>query len=85
MEKKCHNTDPLSGIKRLMDSIRSEIANLENMIKSGIAAVFFESHREDIDSSTSLAILQVYTTPEVIIESSIEYSIDDEKGQQRTF
>ncbi len=85
MDNKCHNTDLLSGIKRLMDSIGSEIANLENVIKSNIAAVFFESHCQDIDSSTSLAIPQVYTTPEVIIESSIEHTIDDEKGQQGRF
>ncbi len=55
-----------------MDSIKSSITSLENMIKSDIDAIFPEyPFYDDIDSSTSLAILQRYTTPEAMVNASI--------------
>ena len=73
LESHNHERSPLSGLTRLMNTIRSNITRLTNQIKSDLAAVFPEyPFYGDIDSKTSLQILQKYAVPEKITEVPLE-------------
>lgn len=67
-----HERSSLSGMMRLMGSIKKNATRLMNQIKSDLAAVFPEyPFYEDIDSKTSMEILGKYTTPEIIRNTPI--------------
>lgn len=67
LERPNHERYPVSGLTRLMDSIKGNMTRISNQIKSDMVALFPEyPFYEDIDSRTSLEILKTYATPEAI-------------------
>ena len=67
LEKPSHERSPVSGLTRLMDSLKGNTTRISNQIKSDLAEVFPEyPFYGDIDSKTSLEILGMYATPEAI-------------------
>lgn len=63
-----HRRNPLSELTRLDRKLEESVTRLQNMIGSDLAAVFPEYHRiiGNMDSATSLAILDRYAVPENI-------------------
>lgn len=73
LEKGNHERSDLSGLTRLMEMLKNNITRITNQIKSDLAAVFPEyPYYDDVDSKTSLEILDRFTTPEIIRKSSVE-------------
>ena len=67
LERPNHERYPVSGLTRLIDSMKSNITRISNQTKSDLVAVFLEyPFYEDIDSKTSLEILKRYATPEAM-------------------
>ena len=67
-----HERYQLSGLTRLLDSVKKNIIRIMNQIKGDIAAVFPEyPFYDSVDSNTSLAILEIYTTPDMIIKEPL--------------
>ena len=66
-----HERSDLSGLTRLAEMLKNNITRITNQVKSDLAAVFPEyPYYEDVDSKTSLEILERFTTPEILRNSS---------------
>ena len=77
LDSQNHERSPLSGLTRLMDSIKCNVTRITNLIKSDLAAVFPEyPFYEDIDSKTSLEILRRYATPESIVAAPLDEIVE---------
>ena len=70
MENPGHERNPLSEITRERDMIRKNITRITNRIHGDLAAAFPEfSNLLDVDSSTGMAVLEEYSTPDVIAKT----------------
>ena len=73
LESHNHERSTLSGITRLLESVKRNVTRINNQIKADLAAVFPEyPFYEEIDSKTSLAILEACPVPEVLRNVKIE-------------
>ena len=67
MENPGHERNPLSETTRERDMIGKNITRITNRIHGDLAAIFPEfSHLLDVDSSEGIAMLEEYSTPDVI-------------------
>ena len=72
LDRDSHERASLSALTRLAESIGENITRVRNQIKSDIAAIFPEyPYYDEIDSKTSLDILERYTTPEMLLDAPI--------------
>lgn len=72
LDRDSHERGSLSALTRLAESIGENITRVRNQIKSDIAAIFPEyPYYDEIDSKTSLDILEKYTTPEMLMNAQI--------------
>lgn len=73
-DKKTHRREPVSELTRLRESVSRNVTRITNLIGSDLACVFPEYAEifPDIDSTTSLAILEQFTTPSGIVDAGIE-------------
>ncbi|OWP56613.1 MAG: hypothetical protein B2I17_05925 [Thermoplasmatales archaeon B_DKE] len=73
-DKKTHRREPVSELTRLRESVSRNVTRITNLIGSDLACVFPEYTEifPDIDSTTSLAILEQFTTPSGIVDAGIE-------------
>lgn len=68
-DRKGHERSPLSDVTRIRESINSNITRIRNILAADLAAVFPEFRtRFDLDTQTSLTILEEYTVPENIVK-----------------
>ena len=68
-----HDRSPLSGITRMMESVKKNITRLTVQIKSDLAAVFPEyPYYDNVDSRTSLEILMKYATTASIRNATLQ-------------
>lgn len=76
LDRDSHERGSLSALTRLAESIGENITRIRNQIKSDIAAIFPEyPYYDEIDSKTSLDILEKYTTPEMLMNAQISDSL----------
>lgn len=73
-DKNVHRKDAVSGLTRLRQSVTKNITRITNIIGSDLACVFpeFTDVFSDIGSKTSLAILDQFTTPSLIVNAGID-------------
>ena len=73
-DKSAHRRDPVSSLTRLHESVTGNITRIRNIINSDLACVFseFTDMLPDVGSKISLAILEQFTIPSVIVRSGID-------------
>jgi hypothetical protein len=73
MERRPHVRDSVSSLTRLLESVKTNVTRISNMMSADLAEVFpeFLDVFSDITSKTSLAMLEKYTVPENIVKSGM--------------
>ena len=73
-DKNVHRKDAVSGLTRLHHSVTKNITRITNIIGSDLACVFpeFTDVFSGIETKTSLAILDQFTTPSLIVKAGID-------------
>lgn len=72
--KNIHRREPVSEITRLRESVSKNITGITNIIGSDLACIFpeFTDMFPDMGSAISLAILNRFTTPGMIVKAGVE-------------
>ena len=73
-DKSDHRRDPIPGLTRLHESVTGNITRIRKILNSDLACVFseFPDMLPDVGSKTSMAILEQFTIPSVIVRSGID-------------
>ncbi len=84
-DKQIHSRDSISGLTRLNESITTNMTRITNIIISDLACVFpeFTDIFPTIGSKTSLAILEKFTTPSVIMKAGMDAVMNAMRGSSR--
>jgi transposase len=73
-DKHIHRREAASGLTRLHESVTGNVTRITNIMKSDLACVFpeFMDFFPDVGSKTSLALLEKFTTPAIIVKAGID-------------